>query len=623
MTPMKVRTKLLLSNFTLIMFTIIISLSGMAGISTIRKQNRIVTAINKALNNVQDMQANSLRYIIYEDSLYIKNINDTKQKTSTLLKDVKSLMKSEQMIDASVKMEEASVEYADLNSSYYEKNLELSDISTRRSEAAAVILKSLQKIVSRQTGRNERVVRDLSDIEITILEFHNSAYLYMLTTDENKKKSYKNDWLAGVDKATEKMKGVNLEIRSSADSSDAEVILNTLISYRENVIQYTKKVMDLEGMLPVMKKAAGNVVIRGEEISTLAEESIKATIKNIIILTILLLAAIIVISLVISAILTRSLTNQLGGEPHEIMGIAEEISKGNLIIPFTREKKTGVYLSMHAMTAKLTHIVGSIMSSSHQVTMGSNQISSTSQEIATGTNEQASNMEEISASVEQLSANIQQNAENANESRKMAHQIAIDSKESKDAVSETWEGMKEIADKISVIQDIARSTNMLALNAAIEAARAGEAGKGFSVVASEIRKLAESSGKAAKKIIEITSTSVVQAESAFKKMEYIVPAIEKSAALAEEISAASEEQSKGAQQINSAMEQMDTVIQANAAASEELASMSEELHAQAEASKQIVDYFQVGNTRALLSRDESHRKIEDKMKEGNLRGSTA
>lgn len=323
------------------------------------------------------------------------------------------------------------------------------------------------------------------------------------------------------------------------------------------------------------------------------------------------------VAVVISLFITRSITLQLGGEPEEIAEISSKVSSGDLKIDFPERKLTGVYSSMKEMTLNLQNIVREIISAAEQVAGGSEQISNSAQEISSGTSEQASNMEEVSASLEQLNSNIQQNSDNANQSNAMAKQVAGDSKEGSVAVAETVEAMKDIAEKISVIQEIARSTNMLALNAAIEAARAGDAGRGFAVVAAEVRKLAESSGQAAKEITEITQNSVHRAVTAQEKIEQVVPIMQKTAELVEEITMASQEQTKGADQINAAVVQLDSVIQQNASSSEELASMSEELRAQAVAMKNAIGFFSIkqaatGGMKYLENRNKAVAKIENK-----------
>jgi methyl-accepting chemotaxis protein len=200
-----------------------------------------------------------------------------------------------------------------------------------------------------------------------------------------------------------------------------------------------------------------------------------------------------------------------------------------------------------------------------------------------------------------MSASITQNAENSRQTEQMAAKGARDAQESGKAVTQTVEAMKSIADKISIVGEIAYQTNLLALNAAIEAARAGEHGKGFAVVATEVRKLAERSQTAAKEISELARSSVGLAERTGQLLTELVPSIRKTAELVQEVTAASAEQSSGVSQLNKAMGQVDQVTQRNASASEELSSTSEEMAAQAAALKEQVAYFQLpGDGRATL-----------------------
>jgi len=220
-------------------------------------------------------------------------------------------------------------------------------------------------------------------------------------------------------------------------------------------------------------------------------------------------------------------------------------------------------------------------------------LASSSQEMSQGATEQAAAAEEASSSMEQMLSSINQNADNSQQTRKIAQKSSEDAKRGGSSVKMAVESVKQISEKITIIEEIARQTNMLALNAAIEAARAGEHGKGFAVVASEVRKLAEKSQMAAAEIIELSKNTVQKAEEARDLIDAIVPDILKTAELVQEISAASLEQKSGAEQANKAIQQLNEIIQQNASASEEMASTSEELSAQADMLRETMEFFKL------------------------------
>jgi methyl-accepting chemotaxis protein len=304
------------------------------------------------------------------------------------------------------------------------------------------------------------------------------------------------------------------------------------------------------------------------------------------------LAVALLLGIVIALLITRAIT----GPVLQGVDFARALAEGDLTRKLAIEQKDEVgqlAAALNNMVEQLQQVVADVRSASDNVAAGSQQLSASSEEMSQGATEQAAAAEEASSSMEQMAANIRQNADNALQTEKIAIKSAEDARNGGAAVAQTVQAMKNIAEKISIIEEIARQTNLLALNAAIEAARAGEHGKGFAVVASEVRKLAERSQSAAAEISDLSSSSVEVAEKAGAMLSQMVPDIQRTAELVQEIAAASKEQDTGAEQVNKAIQQLDQVIQQNASASEEMASTSEELSSQAEQLQDTISFFKL------------------------------
>jgi methyl-accepting chemotaxis protein len=274
--------------------------------------------------------------------------------------------------------------------------------------------------------------------------------------------------------------------------------------------------------------------------------------------------------------------------------VANEIALGNLTVDAKRlSDKDTLGMALERMVEKLRQIVSEALTAAQNVSAGTQELSASAEQLSQGATEQASSAEEASSSMEEMAANVKQNAENANQTEKIAAQSAKDAEASGAAVGRAVQAMQTITEKITIVQEIARQTDLLALNAAVEAARAGEHGRGFAVVASEVRKLAERSQAAAAEIGTLSSETVRVAQEAGGMLAKLVPDIKKTAELVVEITAACREQDVGSAQINQAIQQLDKVGQQNASASEQVSSTSEELASQAEQLQSTIAYFRI------------------------------
>ncbi len=314
-------------------------------------------------------------------------------------------------------------------------------------------------------------------------------------------------------------------------------------------------------------------------------------------ITVSLIAAAIIAAALLAIWITRGIT----GPVADAVSAAARIAAGDLRDPVKVTSRDEIGLlqqAMRDMGEKLAEVIGEVRGGATALGSASAQVSSTAQTLSQGTGEQAASVEETTSALEEMGSSITQNAENSRQTEMMAKEQAARAEESGRAVLETVAAMRTIAERISIIEEIAYQTNLLALNAAIEAARAGEHGRGFAVVATEVRKLAERAQKAAQEIGAMAGTSVAVAERSGNLISELVPAIRKTADLVQEVSAASQEQGAGVGQVNKAMAVVDSVTQRNASAAEELSSTSEEMASQAEALQSLMSFFRLADERA-------------------------
>ncbi len=460
--------------------------------------------------------------------------------------------------------------------------------------------RALETELTQQTGQEELAQRHQKIILSTgILNLGNTVRVAAFKSQALRDPRVIEDAMAHFDVMTNNLTQIRRITFKDVDIEALDRIQTAANDYKAAMLGLLKNWRELQEMGDQRTKTGNEVLLQSE---TLAKAAVEGTTKiadtaiNTLAASRMVMIIGLVVALLLGILIAYFISNAITRPILEAVSVANRMADGDLMVDISVDSRdeTGQMLkSMQRMVGKIKNVVADIRTASENVAAGSQQMSAGSEEMSQGATEQAASAEEASSSMEQMAANIKQNADNALQTEKIALQSADKAQNGGQAVQETVVAMKDIAEKINVIEEIASKTDLLALNAAIEAARAGEHGKGFAVVASEVRKLAEHSRTAAAEISKLSKSSVDIAEDAGRMLVELVPEIQKTAELVQEISAASNEQNAGAEQINQAIQQLDQVIQQNAGAAEEMSSTAEELASQAEQLQDTISFFRV------------------------------
>ncbi|MHC1700082.1 MAG: methyl-accepting chemotaxis protein [Humidesulfovibrio sp.] len=432
-----------------------------------------------------------------------------------------------------------------------------------------------------------------------VIDLGNAARIANFKSQALRDNKYAQEAMKGFAEIDKKLEQLRAVTRQEVNLKQLEAVKTSGQEYQKELVDFLKLGDALTELAAKRRAVGAEVVAAARETS---EGGVKATQDGSAAAATALSAAStimitgLVVALLIGIIVAFFLTVGITRPVMQGVAFAKAMAEGDFTrqLDINQKDEIGVLASaLNDMVLRLRQVVADVRGATDNVASGSEELSASSESLSQGATEQAAAIEEVSSSMEQMSSNIKQNADNAQQTEKIALQAAKDAQEGGVAVGQAVTAMKNIAEKIGIIEEIARQTNLLALNAAIEAARAGEHGKGFAVVAAEVRKLAERSGNAAGEISELSSSTVSISEKAGEMLTKLVPDIQRTAELVQEINAATSEQNSGADQINKAIQQLDQVIQQNASASEEMASTSEELSSQAQQLQQTMGFFRV------------------------------
>lgn len=605
---LKTGTKLLIGFTVVLTLTTIVGAIGYSGISKIVYQLEISKTVNRIIVDAGDAQAGSLRYIIYGEDKYHEITEEEAQNIMNQSKEVENLLLSDANKEKSKGIYNAIESYSKDNESFVKLENEKQQVGIKRTAAA---LEATNEIINAIDAAKDYSLKHKGDYYAVERVFMTqdarnamnririTANKYVANPSDELENLFKNE-ITDLNTLLVKAK----KMMASSKTKDALAMASAAVeNYNNDFIAYKQIVEKQQTIQAHQRESASSLLSEARALREGVYNVVGKTRLNAYTFLIAVIVMAITLGIVVGLTITRSITLPLS----KGVSFAQAIAKGDLTQKLDIDQKDEIGVlgnALNDMLNKLKEVVASVFEGTNYITGATQQMSTSSEQLSQGASEQASSVEEMSSTMEEITSNIVQNTENAKETEKIASEALSDIKMVKEKSLDAVKANRIIGDKIQIINDIAFQTNILALNAAVEAARAGEQGRGFSVVASEVRNLAERSKVAAEEIVGAVTNSIQMNEQAGDLLINTLPKIDKTAELVKEISAASVEQSSGVKQLNNALQQINIVTQENAASSEELAGNSEEMASQAEQLSEQVSFFKL---------DEGTRQKSDKV----------
>lgn len=585
MKELKIKERLIRGFMTIIGIVILVTIIGSIGF--IRTYTKALTykVFTNVLENTQNTLISGNSYMLTGNESYINEFDDAIKELSILTDNLRARFTKQEQIDE-LNTFCAHLEACNDN---FKQIVAQKKIRTEATNEISKLSNELTAIESNMRKDNRTQNSAISN-QLQIMLLQNQ---YICNNDKSLLDTYQNAYKENMTLISQFGSNNDLmaELLHIATTSDIEFS------------KYVNATAKVNALVDPFKKEADAVITNARERRDMQIQMISSLIKN----SIIGMALLLILAIILSIAVTKNLIHSIVHPVERCAAFAEKIAKGDLTAEITEKHNDEIGMmtkALRAMTVKFSNIIVKIQEGANVISMASQEISDSSHAMSEGASEQAASLEQISSSMEEMVANIKQNADNSMETEKIALNATSSMVENKSTTEKAQESMAMIAKKIGIINEIASQTNILALNAAVEAARAGDVGKGFAVVATEVRKLAERCAEAADEISIMSTNGVDVTNKASENFISLIPLIEKTSNLVQEITAASKEQDIGANQINESIQQLNTIAQTNASSSEELAASAEKLNAQANDMKKLIGYFKINlNHKQELGQD--------------------